>query len=141
MPRGMAGECYGHAPGGRSGHKIQGCRFRKRSRDLRRNGGWQTLPGTNKDAVIHRPGSRSTPYLLLLVLLFAVLYVLLLLAGPAEAATQVSSIRVWSAQEYTRVTLETKTPVKHSLLTVKDPERLVLDLEDIEITAVLTGIG
>jgi len=58
----------------------------------------------------------------------------------AHSATQISSARVWSAQDYTRITIETQVPIKFSLLSVKDPERLVLDLEDVEFTATLNGL-
>ncbi len=59
----------------------------------------------------------------------------------AYSATQISSARVWSALDYTRITLETQVPVKYTLLTLKDPERLVLDLEGVEITATLNGLA
>jgi N-acetylmuramoyl-L-alanine amidase len=72
---------------------------------------------------------------------FALLYLLLLYAGPARAGTQVSSARVWSAVEYTRITLESEAPIRHTLLSLKDPERLVLDLEGVDITATLTGLA
>ena len=77
---------------------------------------------------------------------FFVRFALVLLASwlfPAaeEArAAQITSARVWPAQDYTRVTLETQAPVKYTLLALKDPERMVLDIEDVEITAVLTGL-
>jgi N-acetylmuramoyl-L-alanine amidase len=58
----------------------------------------------------------------------------------AYSATQISSARVWSAQDYTRITIESQVPIKFSLLSVKDPERLVLDLEDVEFTATLNGL-
>ena len=91
-------------------------------------------------AVSNRPAGLSGRYLPLVVFVFALLYVLLLLIGPAHAGTQISSARVWSALEYTRVTLETQTAIKYTLLSLKDPERLVLDLEDVEITAALSGL-
>jgi len=53
-------------------------------------------------------------------------------AGRADAAT-VASARLWPAQEYTRLILETPAPVAHRLLAMKDPERLVLDLDGIEL--------
>ena len=56
-------------------------------------------------------------------------------------AAQVSSTRVWSASEYSRVTLESQVPIKYTLLSVKDPERLVLDLEGVEITATLNDLA
>src|SRR6266568_1555138 len=46
--------------------------------------------------------------------------------GPIES---LKAVRVWPAQDYTRVTLESDKPLRHSLLTVRNPERLVLDLK------------
>jgi N-acetylmuramoyl-L-alanine amidase len=45
-------------------------------------------------------------------------------------------VRIWPAQDYTRVTLETNAPIRHELLLVKNPDRLVLDLEDIDLPSV-----
>jgi N-acetylmuramoyl-L-alanine amidase len=95
----------------------------------------------SRTGVTSRPAARSERYLTLLVLLFALIYALLVLVGPAQAGTQIASARVWSALDYTRVTLETATPVSHALLTLKDPDRLVLDLQGVDITAVLTGLS
>ena len=64
------------------------------------------------------------------------------LAAPALAQTaQITSARVWPSQDYTRVTLESGTPVRYTVLSLKDPHRLVLDLEGLEITSVLTGLA
>ena len=46
-------------------------------------------------------------------------------------------MRVWPARDYTRVTLEHDQPIKYSHLLVKDPDRLVLDLEGVEFNSVL----
>jgi len=46
------------------------------------------------------------------------------------------AVRVWPAQDYTRVTLESDKPLRHSLLTVRNPERLVLDLENVDFPSV-----
>ncbi|HEU0234077.1 MAG TPA: N-acetylmuramoyl-L-alanine amidase [Gallionella sp.] len=53
-------------------------------------------------------------------------------ASGAHAATAVSSARVWPAQDYTRLTLESKQAISHNMFTVHNPERLVIDLEDVE---------
>ena len=53
---------------------------------------------------------------------------LALFAGVAGAQAQVVSTRIWPAKDYTRVTLETKAEIKYQLFSVKDPERLVLDI-------------
>ena len=88
-----------------------------------------------------RPAAWPERYVTLLVLAFALIFLLLVVAGSAQAGTQIASARVWSALDYTRVTLETATPVRHSLLTLKDPDRLVLDLQGVDITAILTGLS
>jgi N-acetylmuramoyl-L-alanine amidase len=55
----------------------------------------------------------------------------------ATAGTSILAVRVWPARDYTRVTLEHDQPIKYSHLLVKDPERLVLDLEGVEFNSVL----
>jgi N-acetylmuramoyl-L-alanine amidase len=52
----------------------------------------------------------------------------------ALAGEKLISSRVWPAQEYTRVTLESARPIKHQFFFVSDPERLVVDLEGVELT-------
>lgn len=55
---------------------------------------------------------------------------------PAQAA-QILAVRVWPAQDYTRVTLENDTNLKTSHFIVKDPERLVVDIEGLELNPTL----
>ena len=50
----------------------------------------------------------------------------------AFAAVAISAVRVWPAQDYTRLTLESRQAIRHNMFTVSDPERLVIDLEDVE---------
>jgi N-acetylmuramoyl-L-alanine amidase len=65
---------------------------------------------------------------------------LLAVAAPVFAAEKVLATRVWPAQEYTRVTLETAVPVKHQYFFVTEPHRLVLDLEGVELTDELRAL-
>ncbi|MDH5263236.1 MAG: N-acetylmuramoyl-L-alanine amidase [Betaproteobacteria bacterium] len=66
---------------------------------------------------------------------------ILALAAPAAPAAQsVLASRVWPAQEYTRVTFETAKPVRTQFFTVPDPERLVLDLEGVDLDDELKSI-
>src|SRR5260221_782500 len=51
----------------------------------------------------------------------------LALAGAADA--QVIASRIWPARDYTRLTIESKAELKYEMFSVKDPDRLVLDLE------------
>ena len=63
------------------------------------------------------------------------------LATPAQAQVQVLSSRIWPAHDYTRLTLESSAEIKHSVFRVKDPERLVLDLEVAEIAPALAELN
>ncbi|HVK95496.1 MAG TPA: N-acetylmuramoyl-L-alanine amidase [Noviherbaspirillum sp.] len=55
---------------------------------------------------------------------------------PARAA-QILAVRVWPADDYTRVTLENDTDLKTSHFIVKDPERLVVDIEGLDLSPTL----
>src|SRR5450830_244119 len=52
-------------------------------------------------------------------------------------ASQILAVRVWPSDDYTRVTLENDTDLKVSHFTVKDPERLVVDIEGIDLNSTL----
>jgi len=62
---------------------------------------------------------------------------LVLLVSPVAAAASLVAVRVWPADDYTRITLEGSRELKFSHLLVKDPDRLVVDLEDVELDSVL----
>ena len=57
-------------------------------------------------------------------------------AGAAPGSS-ILAVRVWPARDYTRVALEHDQLIKYSHLLVKDPDRLVLDLEGVEFNSVL----
>src|SRR4051794_3680569 len=57
----------------------------------------------------------------------------------ASAHAQVIASRIWPARDYTRLTLESIAEVKYQVFAVKDPERLVLDLET-EMTSALVEL-
>jgi N-acetylmuramoyl-L-alanine amidase len=77
--------------------------------------------------------------LLAIALLAALVHCSFVLAVP-PAQVQITAARIWPAQDYTRVTLESQHPIRHQLLSVKDPERLVLDLEGVAITTALSAL-
>ena len=66
---------------------------------------------------------------------------LLLLPVAALAATKIMSARIWPAQDYTRVTLESAKPIQYQVLQLKNPERLALDLEDVAVTPALEELA
>ncbi|MES2115165.1 MAG: AMIN domain-containing protein, partial [Pseudomonadota bacterium] len=58
---------------------------------------------------------------------------------PAYAA-QILAVRVWPADDYTRVTLENDASLKATHFIVKDPERLVVDIEGLELNPTLKSL-
>ena len=54
---------------------------------------------------------------------------------------RIASARMWPAQEYTRVILESPAPIAHQLLELKNPQRLVLDLSGAELTPELAQLS
>ena len=56
-------------------------------------------------------------------------------AGMARAAANanVVSVRVWPAQAYTRVTIESTTPLTFKQFSLKNPDRLVVDLDGVDL--------
>jgi len=62
-------------------------------------------------------------------------------AAPAESAEVISASRVWPAEEYTRVTLESARPIRHQFFFVTDPERLVLELEGMDLNDELKSLA
>ncbi|WP_018151942.1 N-acetylmuramoyl-L-alanine amidase [Leeia oryzae] len=67
---------------------------------------------------------------------------LLLTVHPVRAAAPaILSVRVWPGSDYTRVTLESSTPLDYKSFSVKDPERLVLDIDGVDLTGPLTQLA
>jgi N-acetylmuramoyl-L-alanine amidase len=62
--------------------------------------------------------------------------VAVLVLGPHELAwgAQLMAVRVWPASDYTRVTLESDTPLNATFFSVPNPNRLVIDIEGLEIS-------
>ena len=58
----------------------------------------------------------------------------------AAAQPTVLGVRVWPAADYTRVTLEHDQPIQFTHMLVKDPYRLVVDLEGVEFNSVLGSL-
>src|SRR5687767_14548685 len=58
--------------------------------------------------------------------------------GASEA--QVLSSRIWPARDYTRLTLESREAIQYTIFSIKDPERLVLDLETNDLPAALAEL-
>lgn len=60
--------------------------------------------------------------------------------GARPAATQVKAARVWPSPEYSRIALEFDTAIRYKYFSLKNPERIVIDLEGVEPDTALTEI-
>ena len=49
------------------------------------------------------------------------------------AANTVTAARVWPAQDYTRITLEASSPINYKMSIIKNPDRIVVDINDIDL--------
>lgn len=66
---------------------------------------------------------------------------LLLVSRSGQAATStVLAVRVWPAKDYTRITIESRESLVFTHQMVHNPERLVVDLEGIELNEVLQSL-
>ena len=66
---------------------------------------------------------------------------ILLWLPQVNAAIVISSSRVWSAQDYTRLTLESKKTIPHNMFNLSNPERLVIDLEGVTLGKTLNDLS
>jgi N-acetylmuramoyl-L-alanine amidase len=64
-----------------------------------------------------------------------------LVPGAWAQAARIASARVWPAQEYTRLILESTAPLAWQVLALKDPERIVLDLDGIDVGPEIAGLA
>ena len=55
-------------------------------------------------------------------------------------AAQIAAVRVWPANDYTRVTLETDSKLKYSHFLVTDPHRMVVEIEGVELDTKLKSL-
>jgi N-acetylmuramoyl-L-alanine amidase len=68
--------------------------------------------------------------------------VLLILWIPsAQAGITISAIRVWPAQDYTRITIESGQAIRYKQFTIKNPDRLVIDLEQVNLNDILNTLS
>ena len=67
--------------------------------------------------------------------------VLLLGASKSGLASSILSVRVWPSKEYTRVTIESDSPLKTHPLFIANPPRLAVDIEGIEISSTLKALA
>src|SRR5471032_814331 len=91
-------------------------------------------PPLRPEPVSTKPVSRRTVLKLGGTLLLSVI------APLPAAAAQILAVRVWPAEDYTRVTLENDAALKATHFIVKDPERLVVDIEGLDLNPTLKSL-
>jgi N-acetylmuramoyl-L-alanine amidase len=68
------------------------------------------------------------------------LSLMLLFTTVVNAGSTVENVRIWSENEKTRVVLDLSQSVKHSIFTLRAPDRLVIDLKDSRLAQSLTQL-
>lgn len=84
---------------------------------------------THKALKAHRLGQAAVAVLLCLWL------------PQSQAAIEILATRFWPAQDYTRLTLESKQAIGHKMFSMENPDRLVIDLEDVELGEALNQLS
>ena len=72
--------------------------------------------------------------------LFSCICLVFVLHAAASPIT-VKAARVWPADDYTRITIESSKPIVYKMTALKNPERLVLDLQDVSLNDALKVLG
>ncbi|AKH62727.1 MULTISPECIES: N-acetylmuramoyl-L-alanine amidase AmiC [Photorhabdus] len=57
------------------------------------------------------------------------------------ASSRIIAVRIWPASSYTRVTLESNIPLKYRQFVLTNPNRIVVDLEGVQLNHTLKGMG
>ncbi|KAA1195254.1 N-acetylmuramoyl-L-alanine amidase AmiC [Photorhabdus heterorhabditis] len=57
------------------------------------------------------------------------------------ASSKIIAVRIWPASSYTRVTLESNISLKYRQFMLKNPNRIVVDLEGVQLNHALKGMG
>ncbi len=66
---------------------------------------------------------------------------LMLVCWPLLAGTTVvDNLRIWAAPDHTRLVFDTSQPVNHKLFTLKQPDRLVIDISDARLTGTMPAV-
>jgi N-acetylmuramoyl-L-alanine amidase len=58
-----------------------------------------------------------------------------------QAANIVTAARVWPAQDYTRITLESAQPFVYKMSVIQNPDRVVVDIENIDLNQMVKSLS
>lgn len=89
--------------------------------------------------MVERP-ERFAAQSILFLLMVIVLGMLISQAAHA-AANQISAARVWPAQDYTRITLEAGRSIDYKMTLLKNPERIVIDIDNVDLNTPLKSLS
>lgn len=64
-----------------------------------------------------------------------ILVILSVLASQSLWAASVQDVRLWRAPDHTRVVFDLSAPAEHKLITLDNPQRIVLDIKDVALAA------
>jgi N-acetylmuramoyl-L-alanine amidase len=67
----------------------------------------------------------------------AMLCLTLVMANIAHAENKIIASRVWPAQDFTRITLESNKPFVYKMQIISNPDRVVLDIENVEFNQII----
>lgn len=73
--------------------------------------------------------------------LFGITLFFLGVCHAVQAANLVSAVRVWPAQDYTRITLEASTAFTYKMSYMQNPDRVVLDIDNIELNQTIKSLA
>ena len=65
---------------------------------------------------------------------------LFLLVCPSVWAAEVHDVRLWRAPDHTRIVFDLTGPAQHKLIMLSNPSRIVLDIQDTQLRAELSGL-
>ncbi|WP_148714635.1 N-acetylmuramoyl-L-alanine amidase [Chitinolyticbacter meiyuanensis] len=88
-----------------------------------------------------RPAELNTTRRQLLGAAGGVLLLSVLPVGARAATPSVVAVRMWPAQAYTRITIESDAPLSFKQFLLKNPDRLVVDLEGVELSGELQSLA
>jgi N-acetylmuramoyl-L-alanine amidase len=82
-------------------------------------------------------GKRGIQVLIPVSRFFILVSLLVGLVSTVLAASEVRGLRMWPAPDNTRLVFDLNAPVEHSLFTLRNPNRIVIDLKNTKVSGVL----
>ncbi len=82
--------------------------------------------------------------LLVLIRLISVSLLMSLTIGlvvTVQAANTVTAARIWPAQDYTRITLESSQPFVYKMTLIQNPDRVVMDIENVDLNQIIKSLS